>query len=109
MVRHQYKLGIYQAHRLFDSRVQILLDALPVEDVPAPGLNSVFSNIIAKAANSCLVRVLWEKRSGICFASQHQVRVACHLTHASEANGKELFIEKPATVMQKTYRLKIFE
>ena len=56
-------------YRLLDGGVQILLDALTVEDVPTLGLNGIFGDIIANSTDSRLAHVLWQKRTSVRLAS----------------------------------------
>ena len=56
-------------YRLLDGGVQILLDALTVEDVPTLGLNGIFGDIIADSAHRCLAHILWQKRTSVRLAS----------------------------------------
>lgn len=73
-----------RTHGLLDSGVQVLLDALPVEDMPTLCLNCIFGDVVAKATDSCFADVLGRKGTRIVLTAQNQVRMASHLSHAGE-------------------------
>jgi hypothetical protein len=72
---------------LLDRGVQVLLDALSIEDVAAFSLNSVLCDIITDTTESSLANVLGDKFAGIVLATNDEVRVAGHLSHTSESVG----------------------
>lgn len=59
-VKDCYSKSTKQAHSLLNSGVQVLLDAFPVEDVTALGLDRVFCYIITEATDGGLYHVLGE-------------------------------------------------
>jgi hypothetical protein len=70
-------------YRIIQGRVQILFNALSVEDVAALSLDSVFDDIIAKPANSGFTKFLVALKSFcIRLALEHEVRMTSHLSHA---------------------------
>jgi hypothetical protein len=70
-----------RASLLLYSSIEILLDALSVENVSTFGLNGVFCNIVADPADGRLVRVVGYKLGRVGLASQDEVRMARHLPH----------------------------
>jgi hypothetical protein len=69
---------------LLNSSVKVLLDALPVEDVVALGLDGVFRDIVTNSADGGLVRVVGDELGSVGLASQNEVRMTRHLPHARE-------------------------
>lgn len=68
---------------IIQGRVQILFNALSVEDVVALSLDSVFDDIITKPANSSFTKFLVALESFcIRLALKHEVRMTSHLSHA---------------------------
>jgi hypothetical protein len=72
-VKYQYYVG-------FNRCVQVLPDALAVENVPASRLESILRHIVAQSAHGGLTFVA--ERTGIVLAADYEIGMAGHLTHA---------------------------
>ena len=70
-------------HDVSDGRVDVLLDALSVEEVTALGRDRVFGDVIAQTADGVLALIV-RKLACIVLASEHQIGVARHLPHARQ-------------------------
>ena len=93
---------------MFDSSLDVLLDAFTIEDMPTLRLNGVLCDVIADAADGCFSDVARVERIGICFALEHKVWMASHLPHSCEA-VLQVSVRTPREGWNLTYRLKILE
>jgi hypothetical protein len=66
---------------LLDSGVEILLDALAVEDVIAASLDRVLGDVVAQPADDRLAVVVHKELALVVLAAEHEVWMARHLPH----------------------------
>lgn len=73
-IKFQYYVG-------FNRCVQVLLDALAVENVPTFRLNGILRHIVAQSAHGGLT-IFATEHSGIFLAADYEIGMTGHLTHA---------------------------
>ena len=76
--------GLGRTHCLLDSCLEVLLDALSIEDMPAFGLNSVFCELVAESADGALAGVILYEHPCVVLAAKDKIRMTCHLAHTCE-------------------------
>ena len=60
---------------MLDGSVDILLNTLAIENMPASGLNRVFGDIVAQPAHRRLGKFLSRELTRILFALQNEIRL----------------------------------
>jgi hypothetical protein len=69
---------------LFDSSLDVLLDAFTVKDMPTLRLDGVLGNVIANAADGGFSDIFRVERLDVCFALEYEIGMTSHLPHSGE-------------------------
>ena len=84
MSSNRSTIGSTSTHSDLNRSVQILLDTLAIEDVPASCLDRIFCDVVAQSTDSRFATIVCEERPCIVLAPQDKIGVASHLPHTSE-------------------------
>jgi hypothetical protein len=75
---------------VFHGAVDVLDDALSVEDVAALGLNGIFGQVETDPANRCFSFVVRHELAGVRLTSENQIWMASHLSHACKPEERSI-------------------